>query len=217
MWSGSLGPCIHAECYEFSARRPRPRGRRATAARCGRTARRARPALDLAAGGPGGPEAAGADLVPGVDACTACGGGQFSHRARGDRGRQALVVWSMRPREPARDRTRRPVPGVREPPGGPPGPHRGGRRRTRPAVTVVAGDQGVRCRGGADRALAAGLTAWGRTTPTSWWPRPHEWPASPARPPSGTSSGAVQRNKVARLAPLVACWQGVARIEEGSW
>ncbi len=27
--------------------------------------------------------------------------------------------------------------------------------------------------------------------------------------------GAVQRNKVARLAPLVDCWQGVARIEEG--
>jgi PLP dependent protein len=27
--------------------------------------------------------------------------------------------------------------------------------------------------------------------------------------------GAVQRNKVARLVPLVACWQGVARPEEG--
>jgi uncharacterized pyridoxal phosphate-containing UPF0001 family protein len=27
--------------------------------------------------------------------------------------------------------------------------------------------------------------------------------------------GAVQRNKVARLAPLVACWQGVTRPEEG--
>jgi len=28
--------------------------------------------------------------------------------------------------------------------------------------------------------------------------------------------GPVQRNKVARLAPLVACWQGVARPEEGT-
>jgi PLP dependent protein len=28
--------------------------------------------------------------------------------------------------------------------------------------------------------------------------------------------GAVQRNKVARLAPLVDCWQGVARVEEGA-
>ncbi len=27
--------------------------------------------------------------------------------------------------------------------------------------------------------------------------------------------GAVQRNKVARLAPVVSCWQGVSRIEEG--
>jgi uncharacterized pyridoxal phosphate-containing UPF0001 family protein len=27
--------------------------------------------------------------------------------------------------------------------------------------------------------------------------------------------GAVQRNKVARLAPLVACWQGISRPEEG--
>ena len=27
--------------------------------------------------------------------------------------------------------------------------------------------------------------------------------------------GAVQRNKVARLAPLVDCWQSVSRIEEG--
>jgi PLP dependent protein len=27
--------------------------------------------------------------------------------------------------------------------------------------------------------------------------------------------GAVQRNKVGRLAPLVSCWQGIARIEEG--
>lgn len=27
--------------------------------------------------------------------------------------------------------------------------------------------------------------------------------------------GAVQRNKVGRLAPLVACWQGVARVVEG--
>jgi uncharacterized pyridoxal phosphate-containing UPF0001 family protein len=28
--------------------------------------------------------------------------------------------------------------------------------------------------------------------------------------------GAVQRNKVPRLAPLVDCWQGVARVEEGA-
>ena len=27
--------------------------------------------------------------------------------------------------------------------------------------------------------------------------------------------GSIQRNKIARLAPLVACWQGVSRVEEG--
>jgi copper oxidase (laccase) domain-containing protein len=39
-------------------------------------------------------DASGAALVDVVDVCTACGGGQYSHRARGDAGRQALVVWS---------------------------------------------------------------------------------------------------------------------------
>jgi uncharacterized pyridoxal phosphate-containing UPF0001 family protein len=33
--------------------------------------------------------------------------------------------------------------------------------------------------------------------------------------PSWHFLGAVQRNKVARLAPLVACWQGVDRLAEG--
>ena len=32
--------------------------------------------------------------VVGDSACTACGGGHFSHRRRGDTGRQALVVWN---------------------------------------------------------------------------------------------------------------------------
>ncbi len=36
---------------------------------------------------------AGADERPGIDVCTACGGSYFSHRARGDAGRQALLVW----------------------------------------------------------------------------------------------------------------------------
>jgi len=30
----------------------------------------------------------------GVDACTGCGGDYFSHRARRERERQALLVWS---------------------------------------------------------------------------------------------------------------------------
>ena len=58
--------------------------------------------------------------------------------------------------------------------------------------------------------------------------RPGPAGARPARPgpagtgPAGTGPdvrwhylGAIQRNKVARLAPLVDCWQGLTRIEEG--
>ncbi len=93
---GVLGPCIHRGCYEFGgadlddvadAYGPSVRG----------TTDRGAPALDLVAGVRAAMEAAGADLVDVVDTCTACGGGQFSHRARSDRGRQALVVWSTRP------------------------------------------------------------------------------------------------------------------------
>jgi PLP dependent protein len=38
---------------------------------------------------------------------------------------------------------------------------------------------------------------------------------APALEPAWHFLGAVQRNKVARLAPLVACWQGVCRLQEG--
>ncbi len=90
---GALGPCIHPGCYAFSegdldavaaTRGPGVRG----------VTGDGRPALDVPAAVAGALAASGAGQVPGVDACTACGGGYFSHRARGDRGRQALVVWS---------------------------------------------------------------------------------------------------------------------------
>ena len=91
--SGALGPCIHAGCYEFGAT-----DLDAVAGAFGRTVRgttaRGTPALDMVAGVRAALDAAGASLVDGVDVCTACGGGQYSHRARGDAGRQALVVWS---------------------------------------------------------------------------------------------------------------------------
>jgi YfiH family protein len=90
---GALGPCIHAECYEFGAAdldgvaaRLGPGVRARTAA--------GRPALDLPSSVAASLAAADADQVDGVDACTACGAGHFSHRARRDPGRQALVVWS---------------------------------------------------------------------------------------------------------------------------
>jgi copper oxidase (laccase) domain-containing protein len=90
---GALGPCIHPGCYEFSE----PDLDRVAAALGdqvrGRTGA-GRPALDLPAAVSAALAAAGARQRVGVDACTGCSGGYFSHRARGDAGRQALVVWS---------------------------------------------------------------------------------------------------------------------------
>ncbi len=90
---GAVGPTIHAECYEFG-----PADLDTVAARLGdgvrgRTAS-GRPALDLPAAVGVALDRAGIEPVPGVDACTACSGSYYSHRARGDTPRQALVVWS---------------------------------------------------------------------------------------------------------------------------
>lgn len=94
--TAALGPCIHAACYQFSpadldvaesALGPAVRG----------TTADGRPALDLVAGVTAAVVGAGARLVGGLDVCTACGSGQYSHRARADVGRQALLVWSTAP------------------------------------------------------------------------------------------------------------------------
>jgi polyphenol oxidase len=90
---GAYGPCIHPECYEFSEHDlDRVAARYGDGVR-GRTAS-GRPALDLPAAVSAALAAGGARQHPGVTACTGCSGGYFSHRARGDVGRQALVVWS---------------------------------------------------------------------------------------------------------------------------
>jgi len=90
---GALGPCIHAGCYEFSHE-----DLDAVAAVYGDgvrgTTTDGRPALDVPAGIDAALARAGAGRVAGVDTCTACGHGYFSHRARRDTGRQALVVWA---------------------------------------------------------------------------------------------------------------------------
>ena len=90
---GSLGPCIHVECYEFSQQDLDTVGEVYGDGVRGRT-RASRPALDVSAGIAAALERSGARMAPGVDACTACGDGYFSHRARRDLGRQALLVWS---------------------------------------------------------------------------------------------------------------------------
>jgi copper oxidase (laccase) domain-containing protein len=89
---GALGPCIHPCCYEFSE----PDLARLAAA-LGTAVRRrtadGRPALDLPAAASAAMARAGVKEVGGVDRCTGCGGGLFSHRVRREAARQALVVW----------------------------------------------------------------------------------------------------------------------------
>jgi polyphenol oxidase len=90
-----IGPCIHAECYEFGAR-----DLDVIAARFGddvrATTAAGTPALDLVAAVRAALTDAGlgADDVELAGGCTACTPDRwYSHRARGERERQAGVVW----------------------------------------------------------------------------------------------------------------------------
>jgi YfiH family protein len=91
VWAG-LGPCIHVECYEFG-----PADLSLASTHMGPsvvgTDRGGRPALDLPAGVRVALDRAGAILVTDADACTACSADYWSWRARGERGRQATLVW----------------------------------------------------------------------------------------------------------------------------
>jgi copper oxidase (laccase) domain-containing protein len=94
----AVGPCIHPGCYEFSdPDLARVAARLGDGVR-GRTVS-GRPALDLPAAVSTALVTAGVREETGIDACTGCGGGYFSHRARADRGRQAMLVWSSADRE----------------------------------------------------------------------------------------------------------------------
>jgi len=94
-----LGPCIHPSCYEFS-----PKDLDEVARRLGdhvrSTTADGRPALDLPQAVRHEIERSGAVVADTVGGCTACtrdeaGGWRwFSHRARGDEARQALVQWT---------------------------------------------------------------------------------------------------------------------------
>jgi YfiH family protein len=87
-----LGPCIRAGCYEFGA---------ADLARVARrlgdgvraTTTSGAPALDVPAAVRAALAEVGVTDVHDVGVCTACSADHFSHRARHDLGRQALVVW----------------------------------------------------------------------------------------------------------------------------
>ncbi len=88
-----VGPCIGPECYEFGAD---DLDRVAARIGPGVVARTAdgRPALDLRRGVVDALRSAGAVVVGDAQPCTACASRTlWSHRARGERGRQAGVVW----------------------------------------------------------------------------------------------------------------------------
>lgn len=95
----AIGPCIEPACYEFS-----PADLDEVAARLGdhvrSTTAEGRPALDLPGAVRRAITDAGAVLVEDRVECTACTADAdgrpryFSHRARGDDDRQALVQWT---------------------------------------------------------------------------------------------------------------------------
>lgn len=89
----ALGPCIHAECYEFS-----PADMEVVIARAGEAARsttsKGTPALDVPAAVVAVLDSVGVPVDTSASACTACDDDRwFSHRARRDDARQAGVVW----------------------------------------------------------------------------------------------------------------------------
>jgi purine-nucleoside/S-methyl-5'-thioadenosine phosphorylase / adenosine deaminase len=89
---GALGPCVHPECYAFSAGDlDRVAARYGDGVRS--TAADGAPALDRGATVRTALESAGGAELVWTGPCTGCGGTYFSHRARGDGGRQALLVW----------------------------------------------------------------------------------------------------------------------------
>ncbi len=83
------------------------------------------------------------------------------------------------------------------------------------AVTIVAVTKGFGP-GAVRTALAAGVVDLGENYADELVAK-----AAALGGPGGTAApvwhylGAIQRNKVARLAPLVSCWQSVARLDEG--
>ncbi len=88
----AVGPCIHAECYEFGGT-----DLDAIAARLGDAVRGTtefgRPALDLPAGVRAALAEAGVADVTDAGVCTSCSDAHWSWRAGRDTSRQAVVVW----------------------------------------------------------------------------------------------------------------------------
>lgn len=91
--SAFVGPCVHHECYEFGAA---DLDRLATrfGDGCRATTSWGSAALDVPAAITSVLHALGVGEVVTHPSCTACDAASFwSHRARGERGRQAMAVW----------------------------------------------------------------------------------------------------------------------------
>jgi YfiH family protein len=86
-----LGPCIHADHYEFGEEELARLGARFGDEVCA-TTKTGRPAFDLPAAVRVALGRAGVDELDDVDVCTACSPDHFSHRRDGVTGRQALVA-----------------------------------------------------------------------------------------------------------------------------
>jgi YfiH family protein len=91
--TAALGPCIHPECYEFSAADLDTVAARLGEPLRGRTASGG-PALDIPAAVRAALDAVDVDLVHDAAVCTACSSAHYSYRARGESARQAMVVYS---------------------------------------------------------------------------------------------------------------------------
>jgi len=88
-----LGPCIHAECYEFGEADLGRLAERFGPAVRART-RGGQPALDVPMAVAAALGGTGVELAGAADMCTACDPQRFySFRARGDRGRHTLALW----------------------------------------------------------------------------------------------------------------------------
>jgi YfiH family protein len=88
----ALGPCIHAECYEFSEPDLQQVVDAFGAGVRGETSD-GKPALDVPAAVRVALERRNIALAHDENACTAHTPGYWSHRARGDKQRQATVAW----------------------------------------------------------------------------------------------------------------------------
>jgi YfiH family protein len=94
----AVGPCIRAGCYEFDGP-----GRDEIAQRYGAGVLAetmwGTPALDMVAGVVAALTGAGVGAIEVAGGCTACDATWFSHRSRGESGRQTGIVWLSDPRE----------------------------------------------------------------------------------------------------------------------